>query len=47
MSQDKGQENCSKAFISAINTGVESPINFEEIIEVARVSVDIAEALRK
>jgi predicted dehydrogenase/threonine dehydrogenase-like Zn-dependent dehydrogenase len=47
MSQDKGQSNCSKAFVSAINTGVESPIHFDEIMEVARVSVDIAESLRK
>jgi len=47
MSQDKGQNNCSKAFISAINSGIESPINFDEIMEVARVSVDIAESLRK
>ena len=46
-SQDKGQDNCSKAFVSAINTGVESPIHFDEIMEVARVSVDIAESLRK
>jgi predicted dehydrogenase len=47
MTQDKGQDNCSKAFVSAISTGVESPINFDEIMEVARVSVDIAESLRK
>lgn len=47
MSQDKGQNNCSKAFISAINSGGPSPINFDEIMEVARVSVDIAESLRK
>ena len=47
MSQDKGQYNCSKAFISAINSGDASPINFNEIIEVARVSIDIADSLRK
>ncbi len=47
MSQDKGQDNCSRKFISAINSGVESPINFDEIMEVARISVDIAESLRK
>ncbi|MFT4906437.1 MAG: putative dehydrogenase/threonine dehydrogenase-like Zn-dependent dehydrogenase [Oleispira sp.] len=46
MTQDKGQDDCSKAFISAINSGVESPIDFDEIMEVARVSVDIAESLR-
>ncbi len=47
ISQDKGQNNCSKAFVSAISSGVESPINFDEIMEVARFSVDIAESLRK
>ena len=47
ISQDKGQNNCSKAFVSSINSGVESPINFDEIMEVARVSVNIAESLRK
>ncbi len=47
MSQDKGQANCSKAFISAINSGEGSPIDFNEIIEVARVSIDIADSLRK
>ena len=47
ISQDKGQNICSKAFISAINSGLDSPINFEEIMEVARVSINIAEALRK
>jgi len=45
--QDKGQANCSKAFIDAIKQGEESPISFAEIMEVARISVDIAESLRK
>lgn len=47
ISQDKGQNNCSKAFISAVNFGDESPINFDEIMEVARISVDVSESLRK
>jgi len=47
MTQDKGQSNCTKAFIDAITSGKESPISFDEIIEVARISVDIAETLRK
>ncbi|TDF35071.1 dehydrogenase [Alteromonadaceae bacterium M269] len=46
MAQDKGQANCSKAFIEAIETGNVSPIDFDEIMEVARYSVDIAESLR-
>ncbi|MBU2917735.1 bi-domain-containing oxidoreductase [Psychrosphaera sp. F3M07] len=47
MSQDKGQANCSKVFIESIEKGQSSPISFEEIMEVARCSVDIAESLRK
>jgi predicted dehydrogenase/NADPH:quinone reductase-like Zn-dependent oxidoreductase len=47
MTQDKGQSNCSKAFIDAIKSGTPSPISFDEIMEVARCSVDIAESLRK
>lgn len=47
MSQDKGQSNCSKSFIQSIQNGDVSPIPFNEIMEVARCSVDIAESLRK
>jgi predicted dehydrogenase len=47
MTQDKGQANCTKAFINSIKLGEPSPISFDEIIEVARCSVDIAEALRR
>jgi predicted dehydrogenase len=47
MTQDKGQNNCAKAFVKAIEQGEKSPICFKEIIEVARISVDIASALRK
>lgn len=46
-SQDKGQENCVDAFMESIKEGGENPIPQDEIFEVARVSVDIAEALRK
>lgn len=45
-SQDKGQGVCSKAFVDSIRTGKQSPISFDEIMEVARYSVDIAESLR-
>ena len=45
--QNKGQLNCSKAFIEAIKTGLPSPISFDEISEVAGVSIDIAQMLRK
>ena len=41
--QDKGQNTCTKAFVESISKGIESPISFDEIMEVARVSVDVAE----
>ncbi|MEZ8593282.1 bi-domain-containing oxidoreductase [Vibrio splendidus] len=46
-SQDKGQNDCSKAFVDSIKQGSGSPISFDEIIEVARVSCQVAEQLRK
>ena len=46
-SQDKGQENCVDAFMDSVREGRENPISQDEIFEVARVSVDIAEMLRK
>ncbi|AZQ85450.1 dehydrogenase [Colwellia sp. Arc7-635] len=47
MTQDKGQANCSTAFIESIQSGQASPIAFDEIMEVARCSVNISESLRK
>ncbi|MFC6439596.1 bi-domain-containing oxidoreductase [Bowmanella sp. JS7-9] len=46
-SQDKGQANCTKAFVDAIQNGNPCPIPADEIFEVARISVDIAQQLRK
>ena len=46
-SQDKGQENCVDAFMESAREGRKNPIPHNEIFEVARVSVDIAEMLRK
>jgi predicted dehydrogenase/threonine dehydrogenase-like Zn-dependent dehydrogenase len=46
-SQDKGQENCVNAFMESVRKGWKNPIPQDEIFEVARVSVDIAEILRK
>ena len=46
-SQDKGQENCVDAFMESVREGRESPIPHDEIFEVARVTVDITEMLRK
>ena len=46
-SQDKGQINCVNAFMNAVKDGSQCPIPQDEIFEIARVSVDIAEMLRK
>ncbi len=43
--QDKGQSDCVKAFVDSINNGTTSPISFEEVIEVSRLTIDIAESL--
>lgn len=44
--QDKGQNACAVAFLQAVQKGVPA-IPLEEIFEVARVSIDVAEQLRK
>ena len=46
-SQDKGQINCVNAFMSAVKEGGESPIPQDEIFEIARASVDIAQILKR
>jgi predicted dehydrogenase len=43
--QDKGQKACALAFINAIAQGGPAPIPFDEIVEVARVSIEVAGAL--
>ena len=45
-SQNKGQENCVATFMQNFNEGGKNPIPLDEIFEVARVSVDIAEMLK-
>jgi len=44
--QDKGQKACAAAFVQAVEQGQTAPIPFEEVIEVSRVSIEVAEALR-
>jgi predicted dehydrogenase/threonine dehydrogenase-like Zn-dependent dehydrogenase len=44
--QDKGQKACAAAFVHAIETGV-PPIPFDELIEVARVTIEASEAVRR
>ena len=46
-SQDKGQANCVNSFMESVREGGENPIPQVEIFEIARVSVDLAEILRK
>lgn len=41
--QDKGQKGCAKAFVKAIEGGAPAPIPFDEVIEVSRVSIELAE----
>jgi predicted dehydrogenase/threonine dehydrogenase-like Zn-dependent dehydrogenase len=40
--QDKGQTACVASFVEAIRNGKSSPIQFDEIIEVSRVSIELA-----
>jgi predicted dehydrogenase/threonine dehydrogenase-like Zn-dependent dehydrogenase len=40
--QDKGQTACAESFVSSIEKGTPSPIPIEEIFEVARITIDIA-----
>jgi predicted dehydrogenase len=44
--QDKGQIGCANAFVEAISKGGASPIPFGEIIEVSRVSMELANMIR-
>ncbi|HUJ53995.1 MAG TPA: bi-domain-containing oxidoreductase [Steroidobacteraceae bacterium] len=44
--QDKGQRACARAFVAAVRSGGASPIPFEELIEVAQLTLDVDDALR-
>ena len=44
--QDKGQRACAAAFVNAVRNGADAPIPFGEIMEVSRVTIEIAESLR-
>lgn len=44
--QDKGHTACAAAFIDAVRTGGRAPIPVAELFEVARVTLDAADALR-
>jgi predicted dehydrogenase len=44
--QDKGQKACAAAFIRAVKQGGPSPIPFDEILEVSRITIAVAESLK-
>ncbi len=45
--QDKGQTQCTQAFVNAIAQGHSSPIDFNELMEVSQVTIDIGEQIYK
>jgi len=40
--QDKGQRGCAAAFVKTIRNGIPWATPFEEILEVSRVSIELA-----
>ncbi len=44
--QDKGNTACAAAFVNGIQSGQSAPIPFEELVEVTRVSFEIAQAVK-
>jgi predicted dehydrogenase len=44
--QDKGQKACAQAFVDAVRNGGAAPIPLHELLEVARVTLEIGESLR-
>ena len=46
MRQDKGQEAAAALFVKSVREGLPSPIAFEEIMEVSRVTIEVADQLR-
>jgi len=44
--QDKGQRACAAAFVAALTNGEGPPIPFEEVLEVSRVTIEVAESIR-
>ncbi|MBK8507133.1 MAG: bi-domain-containing oxidoreductase [Candidatus Competibacteraceae bacterium] len=43
--QDKGQRACVAAFVSALRNGDRAPIPFTEIVEITRISIELAQAV--
>lgn len=45
--QDKGNQACVAAFVKSIREGKASPIHFEELCEVTRITFDVMDAIGK
>ncbi|MFQ6675265.1 MAG: bi-domain-containing oxidoreductase [Fidelibacterota bacterium] len=45
-SQDKGHRACVRAFVEAVRDGLPSPIPYEELAEVTRISFDVVRKAR-
>lgn len=43
--QDKGHDACAKAFVDAVQNGTDTPIPLDEILEISRLSVKLAEQI--
>ncbi|QWE27027.1 bi-domain-containing oxidoreductase [Polynucleobacter sp. AP-Ainpum-60-G11] len=41
--QDKGQKTCANEFMKSISNGTESPISIEEIFEVSKIIIELAQ----
>lgn len=44
--QDKGQKNCAAAFVRVVEAGGAALIAFDELLEVSRITIEVAAALR-
>ena len=44
--QNKGQKECVSAFVNSVTSGSMAPIPMQEILEVSRLTIKIAESLR-
>jgi predicted dehydrogenase len=44
--QDKGQQNCVKAFVEAVRAGRASPIPYHEVLESSRIAIEVQQRLQ-
>ena len=44
--QDKGQNAYAAAFLTSIEKGIAAPITFDKLVEVSRVTIEVAGQLR-